>query len=303
MKVTVFTPTYNRACIIERLYRSLQHQSCMDFEWLVVDDGSSDNTQTLFAQWQKEEKNFPIRYVQQKNGGKHRAVNNGVCLTEGQYFFIVDSDDWLAPNAIEVICRQMDGLPAETQLYAGICCCKGYTVSELVGTTFSGDFIDCTSLEREKYGITGDKAEVFFTDVMRKYPFPAFEGENFITECAVWDKMAADGYLLRYYNDVVYLCEYRQDGLTAQGMDLYYRNPKGYGYTLRLARENGKYSRALSDYYDAECFWHWKNKMTVAEIAELIGTSPCRLRYVALCRRGRELGSRVKNAMKKKLRM
>ena len=79
-KVTVFTPTYNRAYILENLYRSLQRQSCTDFEWLIVDDGSSDDTQALVESWQAEENPFPIRYVYQENGGKCRAINRGLEL-------------------------------------------------------------------------------------------------------------------------------------------------------------------------------------------------------------------------------
>ena len=92
---------------------------------------------------------------------------------------------------------------------------------------------------------------MFFTSVMRQYPFPEFAGEKFITECVVWDKMAAEGYYLRFYNVITYLCQYREDGLTMAGLDLFYRNPQGYGYTLRLARQYKKYPKKLSDYFDA----------------------------------------------------
>ena len=92
-KITVFTPTYNRAYIIETLYRSLQRQTYRDFEWLVVDDGSADNTQELFEAWQKEDNFFPIRYYKQENGGKCRAMNRGLEMAQGELFFTVDSDD------------------------------------------------------------------------------------------------------------------------------------------------------------------------------------------------------------------
>ena len=92
-KVTVFTPTYNRAYIIENLYRSLQRQTCMEFEWLVVDDGSSDGTEALFEKWVKEENPFPIRYHKKENGGKCRAINRGLEMADGELFFTVDSDD------------------------------------------------------------------------------------------------------------------------------------------------------------------------------------------------------------------
>ena len=102
-KITVFTPTYNRAYIIEDLYRSLQRQTYRDFEWLVVDDGSADNTKELFERWQQEYNPFPIRYVRQENGGKCRAINRGLELAEGRLFLNVDSDDYLTDDAIEKI--------------------------------------------------------------------------------------------------------------------------------------------------------------------------------------------------------
>ena len=100
-KITVFTPTYNRAYILENLYRSLQRQTCKTFEWLVVDDGSADNTKELFERWQQEDNFFPIRYVKQENGGKCRAINQGLKLADGELFFTVDSDDYLTDDALE----------------------------------------------------------------------------------------------------------------------------------------------------------------------------------------------------------
>ena len=133
MKLTVFTPTYNRAYIIENLYQSLQRQSCHDFEWLVVDDGSSDNTKELFDNWMKEENPFPIRYYKQENGGKHRAINYAIPLAEGELFFIVDSDDYLTDDAVETILEQFKTLPSEdSRKYAGICNCKGYSMNQIM---------------------------------------------------------------------------------------------------------------------------------------------------------------------------
>ena len=100
MKITVFTPTYNRGYIIENLYKSLQRQFFTDFEWLVVDDGSSDNTEELFEIWSKENNNFQIRYYKKENGGKHRAINYALDKERGELFFTVDSDDYLTDDAL-----------------------------------------------------------------------------------------------------------------------------------------------------------------------------------------------------------
>lgn len=295
---TIFTPTYNRAYILGELYKSLQQQTDYQFEWLIVDDGSTDDTNAIVSKWITEETRFPIRYFKKENGGKHRAINFALQYARGEYFFIVDSDDRLVPNAIETVSKQMKNLPRDgCKKYAGICNCRGYSPTERMGTSFQGEYVDCTSLEREKYGITGDKAEVFYTDVMRQYPFPEFDGEKFITECVVWDKMAADGFNLRFFNEIIYLCEYREDGLTQQGLDLYYRNPQGYGYALRMARQYQKYSRPLSDYLDTECYLHWRQERSITEIATLIGTSRSRLLYISIIRYLREKGSKIKNKM------
>ena len=113
MKVTVFTPTYNRAYIISELYESLKKQDFTDFEWLVIDDGSEDHTEDLFKQWQNEYNDFPIRYYKVNNGGKHRAINKATELAKGELFFIVDSDDKLVSDALEKIVSWEEGLPIE----------------------------------------------------------------------------------------------------------------------------------------------------------------------------------------------
>lgn len=282
MEITVFTPTYNRATTLSALYRSLQRQTFCDFEWLIVDDGSVDNTEELVSAWLQESNSFCIRYVKQKNGGKHRAINVGVAMAKAKLFFIVDSDDQLTERALETVVGQVCSLPeGSSERFAGVCGCRGYTETQIIGTTFLGETLDCTALERAKHGISGDKAEVFFTDILKKYPFPEYEGENFVTECVVWDKIAEEGYNLRYFNRIIYLCEYREDGLTHQGLDLYYRNPKGYGHYLRMCRENKKFQRGEQAYFDAGCYFRWKDTMSVFEISNLIGTTEWRLLFVS----------------------
>lgn len=276
MKLTVFTPTYNRAYIIENLYRSLQRQTCHDFEWLVVDDGSSDNTQELFRAWQQKENPFPIRYVYQENGGKHRAINRGLDLAEGELFFIVDSDDYLTDDAVEWIVSFVAKLP-EGIKFAGICGIRADWDGNDLGKSFCGEYIDCTSLERSHHGIEGDKAEVFYTHILRKYPFPEFENEKFITEAVVWDRIAADGYMLRFANKVIYVAKYRDDGLSAQGLELYYRNPQGYGLYLRQSRKYGKFSKNVQRFFDTQCYLSWHKEMSLVEIANLIDCSPVTL--------------------------
>ena len=222
--VTVCTPAYNRAYTLPKLYESLRKQTNNDFEWLIVDDGSKDGTENLVKSWIGSDASTKIRYIKKNNGGKHTAVNCGVENAEGTLFFIVDSDDYLKENAIEQIESDFKKLP--NGKYAGVGYNKAFEDSELVGKTFRGDFVDATSLQRSRYGIFGDKAEVFFTDVLKKYPFPVFEDEHFLTEAIVWNRIANDGYLIRWINKTIYVCEYREDGLSMNASGA--KNFRGY---------------------------------------------------------------------------
>ncbi|MCM3115083.1 glycosyltransferase family 2 protein [Neobacillus sp. MER 74] len=232
MKITVFTSTYNRGYIIEKLYSSLKRQTFKDFEWLVIDDGSTDNTNHLFEKWEKENNQFSIRYYKVENGGKHRAINKGTELATGDLFFIVDSDDYLTENALENVVHWEKSLPRDGK-FCGVSGNKGKSDGDFWGTSFIGDYVDATSLERKKYNINGDKAEVFYTKIIKKYKFEEFEGEKFITECTVWDRMAYEGYIIRWFNTTIYICDYLSDGLTKSGDKIFVENPKGTAFLFK----------------------------------------------------------------------
>ena len=239
------TPTYNRAYILDKAYASLKKQTSFDFEWIIVDDGSSDNTEELVDGWIKSEGNFTIVYEKQPNGGKHRAVNRGVSLAKYDYFLILDSDDTLAENAVELVHKwiaDIEGLPA----FAGVSGMKE-TSRGVVGATLKKQYIDATNLERKKHGLMGDKAEVYKTDVLRQYPFPEFEGENFIRESAVWDLIAKDGLKIRWCNEVIYFCEYIEDGLTKNtNEETYAKNFQGFTYCTKLFLQTHSFAWRLN---------------------------------------------------------
>ena len=238
--VTVFTPTYNRAYILGDLYHSLQRQTCMDFEWLIVDDGSADDTEALVASWQGEKKPFPIRYVYQENGGKCRAINRGLKEADGRLFFTVDSDDYLTDDAIEKVIRWDGELPQDGH-FCGYVGNRGTTPTQTPNRLFPGGYLDGTALDRYDQ-VDGERAFVFYTEIHRKYLYPEFPGEKFLTEAVTWDLMAHDGYKMRFYNDIIWIWEYKDDGLTRAGYRVFLENPQGTGLFFRQKAEFLHYS-------------------------------------------------------------
>ena len=199
--ITIFTPTYNRQATLERLFKSLVNQSNKNFEWIVIDDGSTDNTDHLFKKIKEAPIPFSITYLKKKNGGKHRAINDAIKLAEGELFFIVDSDDYLTENAIEQIFAWQKSLDNSHQ-WAGVAGLRGYSEHKAIGQIFSSNFVDAKNTERRKYHLEGDKAEIYFTDILKRYPFPEVDGENFISEEIVWNSIAHDGYYLRWFSSI-----------------------------------------------------------------------------------------------------
>ena len=207
MKLTIFTPAYNRANTLPRLYDSLLEQTCTDFEWLIIDDGSSDHTPDVVKVFTGEGR-FPVRYLRKENGGKHTAHNRALEEAAGDYFWCVDSDDLLAPDAVEAVCAAAQGLGENV----GICSYK----SDMEGRRLSDPFPEGVktaglwALSRD-YGCAGEFALTFPTAFARKFPFPVFEGERFVTESVIYDRMEADGTLF-LLPQVTNICEYQPDG-------------------------------------------------------------------------------------------
>ena len=229
--ITVFTPTYNRANLLPDLYESLKRQTCKDFEWVIVDDGSTDDTEKLVNSWLPQA-DFSVLYIKKENGGKQRAVNLGLQQAKGEWFFIVDSDDILTDNAIETALRWANTIE-DKDYFGGVAGLKGYKDGKAIGSSFEGEYLDATTLERPKYNITGDKAEIFATEVLKKFPFPEFEGEKFVPEALVYNRIAQAGYKLRWFNEVIYLVEYQPDGYSANTDRLLISNWKGYSLYVK----------------------------------------------------------------------
>lgn len=225
--ITVFTPAYNREHLLGRLYESLKQQNYSDFEWVIVDDGSTDNTKDLIKTFIKEGK-IKINYIYQKNSGKHIAINTGLSAAKGKYFFIVDSDDYILENVLNKIEKGFKGIECNNS-FVGISGLKVHGDGKLIGTTFDDNlqYVDCTSLERKKHKIFGDKAEVFKTEILKNYPFPKIDDERFLPEAYIWNKIAHDGYKIRWFNENYIVSEYLSDGLTSNSNKLIQKNYKG----------------------------------------------------------------------------
>ena len=200
---TVFTPTYNRAHTLHRVYDSLCKQTMRDFEWLIVDDGSTDNTAEVVQQWIKEAW-FPIRYIEQSNQGKHVAHNKAVGLARGVLFLPLDSDDACLPNALERLKHHWDSIPAgERTHFTGVTAACIDQDGRPVGSPFPFDVTDSDSLEiRFRYKVKGEKWGFHRTQVMRDFPFPEPDAGRFVPLDMVWKKIARH-YKTRYVNEVL----------------------------------------------------------------------------------------------------
>lgn len=234
--LTIITPTYNRADFLPKLYESLLRQTNPDFDWMIVDDGSSDGTSGLIDSY-RQEKKIRISYERQSNAGKHTALNRGIAKIGSELTFIVDSDDYLPENAVETILFYHEKYRHTPNLCGySFLRCHG---DGRVNTAYfpEDEKIDTYLHVRINGNIGGDKAEVFFTDILKKYPFPVFEGEKYMPEDVVWMRMSGP-YQMVHINQNVYICDYLEGGLTNTGRRMKIRSPKGMTLRAKIYLEN-----------------------------------------------------------------
>lgn len=224
--VTVLTPTYNRALELNRLWESLCQQTSKQFIWLIVDDGSSDNTEET-VQCFAEQSDFPVIYKKKENGGKHTALNVGISAAQTPLTFIVDSDDTLTQDAIEVIVKNHEIYGKETEI-CGFSFLRKFPNGEINGKPFVKDFWIETYINSRvnTSDMMSDKAEVYKTGCLREFPFTEFEGERFLGEDIVWVRMARK-YKTVHINKAIYVGEYQTDGLTKNRRRHNLNSPKG----------------------------------------------------------------------------
>jgi len=226
MLITVFTPAYNRAHLLPRLYESLCKQTFKDFEWVIVDDGSTDDTKSLsLSLSSREGTDFPIRYFYQENGGKPSAINTGMDLAHGELFFIVDSDDVLTSDALQAI--HDDWVPVKDKGLCGISYLRGYSETKPIGDLHPVDHgISDFITVRINQHTEGDKAEIWVTKILQEYKYPIFPGEKFIGESYIWYQLA-EKYDMLFVNKIIYITEYLEGGLSQSGKTMRIKYPLG----------------------------------------------------------------------------
>lgn len=225
MLLSIVTPTYNRADLLPRLYKSLVEQNSSDFEWVVVDDGSLDNTEELIKSYVDENK-LKINYIKKPNGGKHTAYNLGVNASCGDLIICVDSDDLMAKNSIEII-KKYRGKVSDLESCAGFVAKK----IDIDGTKMNFDLPDNKIINlydlETVFNCVGDKCFIVKSDIAKNNIFPFVESERFFPEGYMWD-MIGNKYSFYSINEVINECEYQEDGYSNNYLKLMLNNPTGF---------------------------------------------------------------------------
>ena len=226
--IAIVTPTYNRCDDLAKLYESMLRQTSDNFNWYIVDDGSSDNTGEYVKQICACTNIFQIFYMYKQNGGKHTALNHVIPKIAEELTFIVDSDDSLTSDAIETIENDWN-IYRNNQNLCGLSYYRLKQDGSILGKEYGiyENKVDSFVNVRINYNIPGDKAEIWKTSILRRYPFPSFKNERFLSEAIVWNKIGCDGYLLAFIPKGIYICEYLNQGLTRSGRKMRLQNPFG----------------------------------------------------------------------------
>lgn len=222
-QLTIFTPTYNRKEKLKNVYKSLVEQTNKNFEWIIVDDGSKDNTSDLVEAWMRENI-IDIKYFYQENAGKMQAHNKGVLESNCDLFVCLDSDDVFSQDAVEIILDKWntyDNVVGLINPKYDVTNKKIQDWKNLEGTIASHQEF------HEKHGFNGEAMLVYKTKKLEKYLFPQIIGEKFIKEDYIYDQIDQEGNLV-FFGDKLYLFEYFDDGYTKNIKKIIYKNPKGY---------------------------------------------------------------------------
>ncbi len=225
--LTIFTPAYNRAHTIDRTYQSLINQTCKDFLWLIVDDGSTDGTKKLVEGWIRENK-IPITYIYQENQGMHGAHNTAYKNITTELNTCIDSDDWMPHDAVEKIINAWKEHSHEK--YAGIIGLDQTADGKLIGTNFPENLKETTLQGFYEAGGQGDKKLVYRTDIIKQYPeYPLFKGERYVGLAYKYMLIDQDWKLITL-NEPLVTVEYQLEGSSFSMYRQYWNNPKGFAF-------------------------------------------------------------------------
>ena len=230
--LTIFTPTYNRAHTLSRTYKSLLEQECKNFIWLIVDDGSTDNTADLIHEWQGLDNGFEIQYIYKKNGGMHTAHNVAYNNIDTELNMCIDSDDCIAKGAVEKIYRKWNIV--KQCGYAGVIGLDADFDGKIIGTGFPEGMKDTTLMGYYASGGLGDKKLVYRTEIIRQYPpYPTFQGEKYVA-LAYKYRLIDQDYKLAVLDEVLCNVEYQTDGSSATMWKQYLKNPRGFAFWRKV---------------------------------------------------------------------
>lgn len=229
--ITILTPTYNREKLLVRLAESLLSQTSYDFEWLIVDDGSNDDTSKIIDRY-KGECPFPVRIIYKENGGKHTALNVGFDEAKGDWVFIVDSDDWLESCCIDKVGALINEVGDEV---GAVSMLRRFEDGSVIGHRFPGDLNDY--IDRIDYEVKGDKADLFRMSALDGFHFPVFEGEKFMAESPLFIWLGAR-YKTKFVNYSGYICEYQASGLSGSSIKNRYRCYRSAMYVYEVQYKN-----------------------------------------------------------------
>ena len=229
--LTVFTPTYNRAYVLKQCYDSLCRQTCKDFVWLIIDDGSSDNTKEIVEKWMANDNWFEIRYVYKQNGGMHTGHNKAYELIDTELNVCIDSDDFMPDDAVELIVNFWK--ENKDSSYSGIIALDVYKNGQVIGKELPNKKSTTLSGYYQKGG-QGDKKLIYRTEIINKYPpYPEFEGEKFVPLDYKY-LLADQDYELLIMNKPVCVVEYMEDGSSKNMLRQYYKNPRGFAFMRKV---------------------------------------------------------------------
>lgn len=270
MKLTIFTPTYNRAYMLPKLFESLQRQTKKDFEWLIVDDGSSDNTKDLVGDLANEA-DFKIHYFYQENQGKHVAINTALRYISTPYFVTVDSDDFLEDNAVEIIFSKLPLIDHSKDIVALASPIKILN-KETHGNTITENTAATTYEMIYKHNIHGEATLIFKTELAERFEYPTYSGEIFMLESVVFNRMDKM-YKFLYIPESIVIAEYIPDGLTSQGKKKLIDNPQGAALAYKEKMNNSKIPLEYRKIF-AKNYWDYENltnKSFISKITKING--------------------------------